>query len=241
LRAKRETRKSLQMLSGVQRVWGNEPSHSQGNSHVGSWSPKRTPEFSKRDCRHQNSLPWRVIYIIGKLLKCRCLKWTRIAHLDISNTSYGQKKSWESNWQFDSRPLKVGNQPDLLSWRWRATYRLKALDKSYNFASNLIEIRGLHKKLCAFKITRVPTDRISGLPLGSPRTKSHLDVAPVERRKVYYKGEGGGFPQVLVVVSLMCPSCPWLVLAPKVLQLCTNHFVLVLCRSVWVSKLVTSS
>jgi hypothetical protein len=29
---------------------------------------------------------------------------------------------------------------------------------------------------------------ISGLPLGSPGTKNHLDVGPVERRKVYYKG-----------------------------------------------------
>jgi len=37
---------------------------------------------------------------------------------------------------------------------------------------------------------------ISGLPLGSPGTKSHLDVGPVERCRVYYKGEGGGFPQV---------------------------------------------
>jgi hypothetical protein len=75
-----------------------------------------------------------------------------------------------------------------------------------------------------------------GLPLGSPGTKTHLDVAPMERRKVYYKGEGVGFPQVQAVVSLVCMSCPWLVLAPKVLQLCTNHFVLVLCRSVWVSE-----
>jgi hypothetical protein len=55
------------------------------------------------------------------------------------------------------------------------------------------------------------------------------------------KGEGGGFPQVHVVVSLVCLGYPWLVLAPKVLQLCINHFVLVLCRSVWVSELVTSS
>jgi hypothetical protein len=73
---------------------------------------------------------------------------------------------------------------------------------------------------------------ISGLPFGSPETKNHLDVAPMENRRVYYKGEGGGFPQVRLVVSLVCPSCPWLVLAPKVLQLCTNHLVLVLCRFV---------
>jgi hypothetical protein len=52
----------------------------------------------------------------------------------------------------------------------------------------------------------------------------------MERHKIYYKGKGGGFPQVWVVVSLVNPSCPWLVLAPKVLQLCPNHLVLVLCR-----------
>jgi len=35
---------------------------------------------------------------------------------------------------------------------------------------------------------------ISGLPLGSPDTKCHLDVGFMERHIVYYKGEGGGFP-----------------------------------------------
>jgi hypothetical protein len=67
---------------------------------------------------------------------------------------------------------------------------------------------------------------------GCPGTKSHLDVAPMERHRIYYKGEGGGFSQVWAVVSLVSPSCPWLILAPKVLQLCTNHLVLVLCRFV---------
>ncbi len=59
---------------------------------------------------------------------------------------------------------------------------------------------------------------ISTLPLGNPRTKGHLDVAPVESCRVFYKGEGGGFPQVRAAVSLVSPSCPWLGLAPKVLQ-----------------------
>ncbi len=35
------------------------------------------------------------------------------------------------------------------------------------------------------------------LPLGSLETKDHLDVVPVERCRVYYKGEGGGFPPSL--------------------------------------------
>jgi hypothetical protein len=71
---------------------------------------------------------------------------------------------------------------------------------------------------------------ISKLLFGNPGTKSHLDVASMERCKVYYKGKGSGFPQVRVVMS-----CLWLVLTPKLFQLCTNHFMLVLCRSVWIS------
>ncbi len=74
-------------------------------------------------------------------------------------------------------------------------------------------------------------DSRAGVP-GVPREKSHLDVGPVESHRVYYKGEGGGFPQVRAVVNLVCSCCPWLIPAPKVLQLCTNHFVWVVCRPV---------
>jgi hypothetical protein len=84
----------------------------------------------------------------------------------------------------------------LLTYRQCATYRWKALNKGYNFSLNLIAIGGLNKKLCALKVAGVPVVGILGLPLGSPGTKSHLDVALVERRIVYYKGESGGFPQV---------------------------------------------
>jgi len=89
------------------------------------------------------------------------------------------------------------------SQRWRATYHWKALNDGYNFASKLISIRGLRAKLWAPQVVRDPIMRISRLPLGSPVTKCHLDVGLVERHKVYYKGEGGGFPQVRVVVNLV--------------------------------------
>jgi hypothetical protein len=87
-------------------------------------------------------------------------------------------------------------------------------------------------KLWAPKIVGVPVVGISELPLGSLGTKSHLDVAPMERCRIYYKGEGGGFPQVQAVVSRVNLSCPWFILALKVLQLYTNHLMLVLCRFV---------
>jgi len=170
-----------------------------------------TPETSKSYYRGQTLMSCGFPYIVGKILKRRCLKWARIAHSDIWNTSYGQKKGRESNYQFDSRPEKVRNWPDLLSCRGRVTYRWKALDESYNFASDRTSIRGLLAKLWGSKVMGVPTGGISGLPLGSPGKKSHLDVASVESYRVYYKGEGGGFPQVRAVVSLVCPCCPWLV------------------------------
>jgi len=103
---------------------------------------------------------------------------------------------------------KSQNRPDFLACKWRATYRWKALNESYNFVLDFISIGGLHTKLWGPKVVRVPTLAISGLPLGSPRTKSHLDVGLVDRHIVYYKGEGGGFPEVWAVVNLLSPSLP---------------------------------
>jgi hypothetical protein len=141
-----------------------------------------------------------------------------MSHLDICSTSYDKKKGRESNWQFDSRPLKVGNQPNPGACRQSATHLWKVLNKGYNFISDLIAIEGLQRKLCAFKIMGVPTVGISGLPLGISKTKSHLDVAPVESCRVYYMGEGGGFPRVRAVVNLVSPESPMVVLATKVFQ-----------------------
>jgi hypothetical protein len=42
----------------------------------------------------------------------------------------------------------------------------------------------------------------------SPKTKWHLGVSPVAKHKVYYNGEGGGFPQVRAVVSLVSLCLP---------------------------------
>ncbi len=106
LQAKRKTQKSHHMLLKVQRMWGNEPSHSQVNSNVRNWSPKWTFESSEHNCRGQNSSPWKVLYIIRKLLKHTCLKlvvWLpTIKHLE--STRFPCVKATcniplESSWQ----------------------------------------------------------------------------------------------------------------------------------------------
>jgi hypothetical protein len=136
----------------------------------------------------------------------------------------------------DSRIFKKRFQGSNLIGLRLSLYQCKALDEGYNFALDLISIRGLHTKLWHPKVAGDPTLAISRLPLGSLGTKSHLDVGPMGSHRIYYKGEGGSFPQVRVMVSLVSSNCPWFILTPKVLQLCTNHFVWVLCRPVWASK-----
>jgi hypothetical protein len=43
-------------------------------------------------------------------------------------------------------------------------YHWKAINEGYNFSLDLIAIGGLHRKLCALKVARVPVVGISGLP-----------------------------------------------------------------------------
>jgi len=77
-----------------------------------------------------------------------------------------QHKLWlkerESNWQFDSRPQKVGNRPDPGVCRRIVTHRSKAFEESYKIASNLIPIRGLSRELRAPKVSRVTSSQSPG-------------------------------------------------------------------------------
>jgi hypothetical protein len=67
---------------------------------LGELESQRTPKSSKSDYMGQNSLHWRVLYIIGKLLELRCLKWVSMTHFEH---------------------LKVRNHPDFLAFRCCAT------------------------------------------------------------------------------------------------------------------------
>jgi len=145
-------------------VWGWSPTLGK----VGDLESSGTPECSELDNKAQNISHWGVLGVIEKVLKRRYWKWPRIGHSDICSPSYGQKKGRESNWQFDSRPLKVGNRPlpdvriESATWRW------KDLDECYNFGLDLVAI-GLHsRELWPFKVPRIQLgqfrDSISGVP-----------------------------------------------------------------------------
>jgi hypothetical protein len=188
-------------------------------SKVGDLESSGTPECLGFDNKAQNTSHWSVLGVIEKVLKRRYRKLPRIGHLDICRPSYGQKKGRESNWQFDSRPLKVGNRPlpdlrmESATWRW------KYLDEGYKFGLDLIAIRLRSRELWASKVPGQFRDNfgtISGLQLGSPGKKSHLDVVPKMWRREYYMGEGGGFSRVRAVVCLVVQSARGLSQHPRV-------------------------
>jgi hypothetical protein len=121
-------------------------------SKVGDLESSGTPECLEFDSKAQNTSHWGVLGLTGKVLKRRYRKWPRIGHLDICSPSYEQKKGRESNWQFDSRPLKVENQP-LSDLRIEsAIHRWKDLGEGYKFGLDLATIRLRSQELWAPKV-----------------------------------------------------------------------------------------
>ncbi len=210
-KSSREIKKPQQLIQSIEGVatplWGKcgEETHTPKS---GNWESSGTPATLKLNNRRQNTSPWCVFYVVGKVLKCRCPEWSCMSHLDICSPSYGQKKGRESNWQFDSWPLKVGNRPDFDVCRRSATWRWKALKESYKIASDLIPFGSLSKKLWMPKVPGVQPRTISRLLLGSPGKKCHLDVASARSCREYYMGEGGGFPRIRAVVSQVSQRSP---------------------------------
>ncbi len=132
-------------------VWG----WSQTLGKVGDLESSETPECSEFNSKAQNTSHWSVLGVIRKVLKRRYRKWPHIGHSDICSPSYGQKKGRESNWQFDSQPLKVGNR-SLLDVRIEsATWRWKDLDEGYNFGFDLVVIERHSRELWLFKVPGV--------------------------------------------------------------------------------------
>jgi len=183
---------------------------------VNPHTPKATPTLGDGvSVNSQNFIKWfqgsnsmacSVLYIIGKLLERRCLKWALIAHLDIWNTSCGQKKGRESNCQFDSRPEKVGNQPDLLAYRRYATYCWKALDEGYNFVEIASRSELCSQSYGAPKLWESQLWEFRDSHLGVPGQKVIWMWAPWRGAKYTIRGKVVASPK----------SGPWLVLCVRV-------------------------
>jgi len=78
-----------------------------------------TSKTSESNFKGQNSMTCDVLYIIGKLLELRCLKWACITHLDIWNTKLWPKEGPEVKlpvWL----PTKKSQESTWFTWLQRA-------------------------------------------------------------------------------------------------------------------------
>jgi hypothetical protein len=197
------------------------------------WSPtlgkseelesSETPESLELDRKAQNTSHWGVLGVIGKVLKRRYRKWPRIGHLDICRPSYGQKKGRESNWQFDSRPQKVGNRPLPDLWIESAIGRWKDDDEGYKFGLDLVAIRLHSRELWAPKVPGLPPGQFRDnfrTATWESREKEPFGCSPrnVVQRILY--GGRWWLPPSPGRGESCGPKCPWLVPTPKGVSEC---------------------
>jgi len=185
---------------------------------VGDLESSGTPECLEFDSKAQNTSHWGVRGVIGKVLKRRYRKWPRIGHLDICSPSYGQKKGRESNWQFDSRPLKVRNRPLPDVQIESATRRWKYLDEGYNFDSDLVAIGLGNRELRAPKVPGLQPGQFRdnfGTPTWESREKEPFGCSPGgETQRILYGGRWW-LPPSPGRGESSSPKCSWLVPTPK--------------------------
>ncbi len=140
------------------------------------------------------------------------------------------KEGLGSNWQFDSRPLKIGNRPLPEVWIGHAIRRWKDLDEGYNFVETLLRSNfavGSYGRSKFRESRRDDFGTTSGLHFGSPGNLCHLGVVPTTWRRVYYREYGGG-----ILPSQGCGDSKWVrvpVACPntKRVQMDSNQLVLV--------------
>jgi len=165
-------------------VWGWSPTLVK----VGGLESSGTPECLELDNKAQNTSHWGALGVIGKVLKRKCRKWPRISHSDICSPSYGQKKGRESNWQFDSRPLKVGNRPlPDVALKCACDTTLKSFRRKLQLWFRTLLDPSSGRGVMAVQSSGSPAGTVLGLHFESPNKMCHLDVASAISCKEYYR------------------------------------------------------
>jgi hypothetical protein len=185
-------------------------------SKVGDLKSSGTPECLEFNSKAQNTSHWGVLGVIRKVLNRRYRKWPRIGHLDICSPSYGQKKGRESNWQIDSRPLKVRNRP-LPDLRIEsAIRRWKDLDEGYKFGSDLVAIRLRSRELWALKVPRLHSGQFRDSNLGVPGKSDIRAWVPPRVTEYTIGSKAVAYSRVRAVVCLVVQSARGLSHHPRV-------------------------
>ncbi len=160
---------------------------------VGCLESFGTPECLKFNSKAQNTSHWGVLGVIGKVLKRRYWKWPRIGHSDICSLSYGQKKGRRESTS-SRRHLE------------KCDTTLKSFQRDLQLWFRTHPDSNSGRGAMAVQSSGSLAGTLLGFHFGSPNKMCHSNVASATSRREYYMGEGGGFPRVRAVVSLVCPS-----------------------------------
>jgi len=205
-------------------MWGNEPSHSQRSFHLGSLSPigllnvQRASQGPKLSALKSSLYHWKIIETYMSKMGSHD-PFGHLKHKLWPKERSGVKlavwlstiKSREST-RFTS--VQVACDISLES-SWQGLQIFSILRFNQRFARKVIRPQS----------RKSPNFNNFGTPIWESNDKMPFGCGPHGRHIIYYKGEGGGFFQVRAMVNLVSPSCLWLVLTPKMLQLCTNQLI----------------
>jgi hypothetical protein len=205
------------------------------NTHTFKWAPNLKVEvlmdskFSKSNLKGQNSLDW-------KVLEMKMFKMVLHDPFDYLQHKLWPKEGSGVKLSIWFSTTKSREYIEICACKRHVTYCWKALTKGYNYFINFTSIKGLHKKLWASKVMRVP---ISGLPTWESQEKWHLDVDPMINHKEYYKGEGGDFHQIWGHVEF-CESmyACGLSMHQKCFNCALINLLSSLCTTIWIIDLL---
>jgi hypothetical protein len=153
-----------------------------------------------------------------------------MTHLDTSNASYGQKKGWESNWQFDSWPVKIGSRPNFLMYRWLCDISLKIFWQGLQVCFKLhLNRRFAHKVMGPQSCESFNFENFQDSHLGVLGQNSIWVLVPWLGIEYIIRGKVVASPKSGLWWVLWVWVCMWFFLVAKVLKLCTNQLVCLVC------------
>jgi hypothetical protein len=177
---------------------------------MGTWESSGTPESLEFDWKGQNSPPWKVLYIIRKLLKCRCPKMG-------SHDPFGhlQHKLWPKERLGVKLAVWLPTMENQES-TWFPCVQV-ACDMSLESSQRGIELwfRPRPDRRSAPEVIVLQS---CGTPsFGDFRTPIWMPL-PHSDAKYTIWGKVVASPESGMWWVLWVQNCPWLVLTPKVLQ-----------------------
>jgi hypothetical protein len=127
---------------------------------MGSWSPPGLPKAQSSIAGVKSPCIWVLLVSLERSWSVDVQNGLAWAIWTSAAQVMGERRAG-SNWQFDSRPLKIGNRPVLDVHSGSATWRLKALFESYKFGWDLVLIGGRGEELRSPKVPGVQRKAIA--------------------------------------------------------------------------------